>query len=148
MDNIGYLLMKVSKDLRYALTEELKVFNLTASQWAVLKRLEMEEEHNSSLLLRTAVEIAAKLDFDKPTMSGIVNRLVEKGMIKKERHPVDKRVFILSLSSEAKSLIPTLESASNRVMNESLVHFSIEEKELFLTLLTKLDHTLSRGGKK
>ena len=46
MNNIGYLLMKVSKDLRYDLTKELTLYELTTSQWAVIKRLHIEEESN------------------------------------------------------------------------------------------------------
>ena len=59
MNNIGYLLMKVSKDLRYNLTKkELTLYELTTSQWAVIKRLHIEEESESELTMRTAVEIA------------------------------------------------------------------------------------------
>ena len=39
MDNIGYLLMKVSKDLRYDLTKELTLYRLTTSQWAVYRKI-------------------------------------------------------------------------------------------------------------
>jgi DNA-binding MarR family transcriptional regulator len=144
MDNIGYLLMKVSKDLRYILSKELKLHGLTSSQWAVLKRLEMEEASNSSLTNRTSVEIATKLEFDKPTISGIVTRLHEKGMIKKEQHPSDKRASILFLTQEAKHLIPTLEAVSNSVIEESLRYFSTEEKEVFVQLLMKIESTISK----
>lgn len=147
MRNIGYLLMKVSKELRYELTKALKNYDITASQWSFLKRLEMEEKNESSHLKRTAVEIASKLDLDKPTISGIVNRLYEKEMISKEPYPNDKRVTILFLTPKANELIPTLEAVSNRVIDESLRKFSIEEKEVFIHLLSKLDHTLSKGEK-
>ena len=144
MDNIGYLLMKVSKELKYALSKELIVYELTPSQWAVLKQLEIEGDDNSPLSKRTAVEIAAKLDLDKPTISGIVNRLYEKGMVKKDRHPEDKRAAILHLTPKSKELIPTLESVSNTVIDESLGNFSNEEKEKFLYLLKKIDCSLNR----
>lgn len=144
MDNIGYLLMKVSKELRYALTKELITYGLTTSQWSVLKRIEMEEENKSSLLMRTAAEIALKLDLDKPTISGIVNRLYEKGMIGKERHPNDKRAFVLFLTRKAKELIPILESVSDRVIEKSLINFTAEEKKVFVSLLSKMDSTLSK----
>ncbi len=145
--NIGYLVMKVSKELRYILTKELKEYDLTTSQWSVLKRLQIEEENNSSFIMRTAVELALKLDFDKPTISGIINRLFEKGMLRKEQHPDDKRAYILFLTPRAKELIPTLELVSNRVIDESLSDFSTEEKEIFIELLTKMDSKLSQEAK-
>lgn len=147
MNNLGYLLMKVSKELRYTLTKELTLYGLTTPQWAVLKGLEMEEEVNSSFSMRTAVEIAAKLDLDKPTISGIVSRLYEKGLLIKEPHPNDKRASILFLTPKAKGLIPTLESISNRVIDESLINFSPEEKTIFLRFLSMMDNTLSKEEK-
>lgn len=135
--------MRVSKELRYVLTKELTTYGLTTSQWSVLKRLEMEEENKSSLLMRTSAEIASKLDLDKPTISGIINRLNEKGMISKEPHPKDKRAFVLFLTPKAKELIPILESVSDRVIDKSLINFTTEEKEIFIHLLIKLDRTLS-----
>lgn len=147
MDNIGFLLMKVSKDLKYILAKELKLYDLTPSQWAVLKRLEMEENCKSSLNRRTSVEIASKLEFDKPTISGIVTRLIEKGMIRKERHPSDKRSSILFLTQEAKELIPILEEVSNSVIEESLKDFSDEEKKVFLQLLKKIEDTIGEEEK-
>lgn len=148
MDNIGFLLMQTSKELRYTLNNEFSMYGLTTSQWAVLKRLEMEEACESPLNRRTAVELASKLDIDKPTISGIVNRLYEKGMIRKGPHPTDKRAFILFLTLEAKQLIPTLEAVSNHVINQSLIDFSVEEKDLFLHFLKKMECTLSKGGKR
>lgn len=145
MDNIGYLLMKVSKELKYALSKELLLHELTAPQWSVLKGLQMEEDYNSSLTKRTAVELASKLDIDKPTISGIVNRLTEKGLLRKEPHPSDRRATILFLTTKAQELIPSLESVSNRVIDESLINFTNDEKKMLLHLLNKMDRTLSKG---
>ncbi len=136
--------MKVSKELRYTLTKELSTYGLTTSQWSVLKRVEIEEENNSSLLMRTAVEIASNLNLDKPTISGIVNRLFEKEMLRKEQHPNDKRAFILFLTPKAKEMIPILESISDRVIEDSLINFTAKEKEIFVRLLSKMDMTLSK----
>ena len=144
MNNIGYLLMKVSKDLRYNLTKELTLYELTTSQWAVIKRLHIEEESESELTMRTAVEIAEKLDLDKPTVSGIVNRLYEKGLLRKEPHPNDKRATVLFLTPKVKELIPKLEVISNHVIDKSSINFSAEEKAIFLRLLSKMDSNLSK----
>ena len=144
MNNIGYLLMKVSKDLRYNLTKELTLYELTTSQWAVIKRLHIEEGSESELTMRTAVEIAEKLDLDKPTVSGIVNRLYEKGLLRKEPHPNDKRATVLFLTPKVKELIPKLEVISNHVIDKSSINFSAEEKAIFLRLLSKMESNLSK----
>lgn len=143
MNNIGYLLMKVSKDLKYTLSKQLLQYDLTTAQWSVLKCLDLEEKQNTAILRRTAVEIAAKLDFDKPTISGIIKRLAEKGMISKETHPHDRRASIIVLTDKARGLIPILEQISDSIIEESLKSFDQKEKELFMLFLKKMDASLS-----
>ncbi|WP_318509031.1 MarR family transcriptional regulator [Bacillus sp. T3] len=143
MDNIGYLLMKVSKDLKYTLSTKLLQYDLTTAQWSVLKCLDLEEKQHTTLIRRTAVELAAKLDFDKPTISGILKRLADKGMIVKESHPHDRRASVIVLTEKARGLIPILEQISDSIIEESLQSFDQEEKELFIMYLKKMDASLS-----
>ncbi|NMD70918.1 MarR family transcriptional regulator [Bacillus sp. DNRA2] len=142
MENIGYLMMKVSKELRYALSKKLAFYDLTSSQWAVMKQLDIEEQIQSSLNKKTAVELAARLDFDKPTISGIVKRLIEKEMIRREVHPNDRRASVLFLTKEAKELIPVIDEVCDVVIEHSLRAFDSNEKAMFLQLLKKIDKTL------
>ncbi|MFW5434616.1 MarR family winged helix-turn-helix transcriptional regulator [Paenibacillus apiarius] len=142
MKLVGYLIMKIAKDLRYELAKELESLDLTPAQWAVLKYIDMKEEMNSSLNERTSKSVAHELEFDKPTVSGIINRLELKNMIRKQSHPQDKRSFILSLTKEAKQLIPLLEEASERVMIRSLSDFSPEEYTQFIGYLKKVESTI------
>ena len=142
VDNIGYLLMKVSKDLKYQLTKQLKQYDLTASQWAVLKRIEIEELKESSPDKRTAAVIAGVLDLDKPTISGIINRLYEKDMVRKLHHPKDKRAVILCLTEKSRLLIPTIEGISNGVIEKALSLVSEQERGILVGLLNKMDQVL------
>lgn len=144
MKLVGYLIMKIAKDLRYELAKELESLDLTPAQWAVLKYIDMKEEMNSSLNERTSKSVAHELEFDKPTVSGIINRLESKNMIRKQSHPQDKRSFILSLTKEAKQLIPLLEEASERVMIRTLTDFSPEEYIQFIGYLKKVESTIQQ----
>lgn len=143
MGNLGFLLMKVSKDLKYKLNKELQNYDLTSSQWAVLKRMDIIEDSNLPPNKRTAVSIASELDFDKPTISGIINRLIEKEMIIKKANPNDGRSNILVLTKKSKELIPTIEKISDEVIENSLNYFSNEEKVILLDLLNKMDRSLN-----
>lgn len=144
MDNIGYLLMKVSKELKYTLSKNLAKFELTSSQWAVMKQLDIEERMHSPLNNRTAVEIATRLDFDKPTISGIVKRLIEKEMIRKEPHPNDRRASVLFLTSKSREMIPVIEEVCDAVIEHSLCEFDSNDRVRFLQLLKKLEARLTK----
>ncbi|MHA0857266.1 MarR family winged helix-turn-helix transcriptional regulator [Paenibacillus sp. CMAA1364] len=142
MESIGYLIMKVAKDLRYELSKEFDQYGLTPAQWAVIKNIDIKETHHSSFNERTSKFIAKDLDFDKPTVSGIIARLEDKNMIFKQHHPQDKRSFTLNLTIEAKNLIPLLEEASERVVQRALVNFSQEQSDQFINLLKIMESTV------
>lgn len=142
MDSIGYLIMKVAKDLKYELSKELLQYDLTPAQWALIKNIDIKEKMDRPLHERTSKLIAEELDFDKPTVSGIVARLEDKIMIKKTPYPEDKRSFILSLTEEAKKRIPAIEVLSEQVTQKSLSNLSHEQRELFRHFLSIVDSTL------
>lgn len=76
--NTGYLLMNISKQLKYSLNQELKKRGLTVQQWAIIQQLSHLDE-------ATSVELTKTLDMDKPTISGIIQRLEKKGLLQKKR---------------------------------------------------------------
>lgn len=72
----GYLLMNISKNLKYFLNKKLLSKGVTIQQWAVI-------QHINSKKGCTAIEIASNLNMDKTTISGILSRLELKGLLRK-----------------------------------------------------------------
>ena len=78
------------------------------------------------------------LVLDKATLSGVLDRMVESGWIRKERDPGDGRVFRIYPSDKAnqvKEQLIALRAEANEKMLES---FNAEEKVLFKRLLRDL----------
>ncbi|HFU5896677.1 TPA: MarR family transcriptional regulator, partial [Enterococcus faecium] len=73
----GYLLMDISKKLKYTLNQALIEKGITIQQWAVIQQLSIRNEC-------TAAELSIILDMDKPTVSDIVKRLELKSLLKKK----------------------------------------------------------------
>jgi DNA-binding MarR family transcriptional regulator len=69
---------------------------------------------------------------------GVINRLVERQLIRKSADPDDKRKSILILTSKGLSLIESLETAAQAVSRETLAPLSSNEQKTFLRLLAKL----------
>lgn len=72
MDNLGYLLNKVSVMTKTELTNQLKEYKVTAQQWAVLKDISLHPTGT------TPAMIAERLFADRPTVTGIIQRLLQK----------------------------------------------------------------------
>lgn len=136
--NIGYLIQLSAKLMKGNLQKRLEEENFTVSQWAVIKDIQLQQQFGATIDSFTAVSIAERLDMDKPTISGIINRLVEKGFIEKKPHPKDKRAQIISLTKASVNLIPYLEELNEATIEEALMNFSETDIERLVSYLTNL----------
>ncbi|WP_169740195.1 MarR family winged helix-turn-helix transcriptional regulator [Carnobacterium funditum] len=120
------------------MNKELEKEEITVSQFAVIKDIEMNSFTDDGKLEVTAVEIAERLDMDKPTISGIINRLIDKKYLEKRSNPNDKRSSILKLTKETKAKLPRLERVSNEVISDATNGLTDEEIEIFKNTLGKI----------
>lgn len=127
MQNLGYLIHLTSKLLKHDLNTRLEPMNFTAIQWAVIKDLELCEERKAPADHFTAASIAKRLDMDKPTISGILNRLDEKGFIVRKANPEDKRSQIIELSEQCRKASASLQALSNETLEHALKNFKEHE---------------------
>ena len=136
--NIGYTINYCSRLLKNRLNRELEIEGITASQFATLKDIEMNSYKDGIEVGVTAIEISERLDMDKPTLSGIINRLVDKKYVEKQPNPSDKRSFILKLTKESKAKLLRLEVISNMVISKATEGLAKEEMEEFIHTISKI----------
>ena len=101
-DSLLFLINRTSTLVRQEFESKLRKLDLTPAQWAVLIRLSEQDGLNMT-------EIGQLLYFDKPTTTGVVNRLVKKKYVKKVKNRKDRRVthvFITDAGKEA--LLPVV----------------------------------------
>lgn len=126
-----FLLAKAYQKAHGQFKARLRPFDLTNLQHLVLEGLWYEEGV-------TAAELGKLLVLDKATLSGVLDRMVESGWIRKERDPDDGRVFRIYPSDKAnqmKKQLIDLRVQANEMMLQS---FTAEEKVLFKRLLRDL----------
>lgn len=140
--NIAYGINLTSKLLRGKLNRELEKEGLTAAQFAVIKDIEIHSKLNKELIGVTAVEIAERLDMDKPTVSGIINRLISKGYVEKIAHPKDKRAFLLRLTNVCIEALPAFEEINNKIILTSLEGIKEEELKVFNKVIDRIINNL------
>ncbi len=121
MQNISYLLIKASRQLRNKLDKALKEFDLTAAQFSVINQI------NNSKNPITAAEIAETLGSDRPTISGIINRLETKGIVIKTNNPGDKRSSYLEIDKSYSLLIEEITRITDE-LNSNIFSFYTQDE--------------------
>lgn len=109
----------------------LKPYDLTNLQHLVLEGLWYQQEV-------TAADLGKLLVLDKATLSGVLDRMLESGWIKKARDPEDGRVLRISTTSKAEKLKKELISLRIEANEDLLEGFTPEEKVIFKRLLRDL----------
>lgn len=104
---------------------------LTPMQFTSLVKIRDEGRVSQNLLGRLT-------QTDPATIMGVVNRLVQRQLIRKTTDPADKRKSVLILTAKGLKLIESLETAARQVSSETLAPLSVDEQEIFLRLLARL----------
>lgn len=141
-ENIGYLLNKASRSLKWQLNKSLEKYNITSSQWSVLKDLSFLTEENR-LQEATPAAIANRLNMDRATMSGIINRLAKSGWIIAETNPEDKRSQIINLTDKSIKILSELEALSDEILIHALKEFKFDEIDTLKGFLIRIIDNLS-----
>lgn len=82
--------------------------NLTVDQWILMKHLSEHDGMNQ----RELSEVVFK---DTPTLTRIIDLLAEKGYVKREMDPEDRRCFMLSLTAEGTAKVNEYKEAVSRI---------------------------------
>lgn len=56
-------------------------------------------------------QLARHLDVSMPTVTGVVDRLVERGLVERRENPADRRVRLVALSDAGRDVVVEYESA-------------------------------------
>ena len=126
-----FLLAKAYQKAHSQFKAMLRPFDLTNLQHLVLEGLWYREG-------LTAAELGKLLVLDKATMSGILERMLESGWIRKERDPNDGRVFRIFTTKKADKAKDELINLRIQANAELLSGFTREEQVLFKRLLRDL----------
>lgn len=80
----------------------------------------------------------------KSTLSETVNRYVEKGILKKETTPVDKRLVYISLTETGKSYSEGFKNIYKNYSSGLMKSIGDTEKEVFKSVLTEIVEEFER----
>ena len=125
------LINRVRVEIVDALDRELARFDITAPQLIVLASVANKEADS-------AAAICKSISYDPGAMTRMIDRLEQKGLIRRVPHPEDRRAMTLELTVAGKALYPQLLTAKETVQAQFLGGFSVEEARQLERFLTRM----------
>jgi len=95
----------------------------------------------------TISELAAMLDVSPPSVSAMVDRLVDKGALVRERSKKDRRVVAVQLSDNASHYIGCMEDAMLESFMKTIDKVGPELTEKWCTVVEQVDKALGEEGR-
>ncbi len=128
-DKAAVLVGCTAQEIANFVERALKEFDVSREQLAVIHYLETSGKDKM-----TVNELRDTLIDDSPNVSRILNKMVEKGLVKKERQADDQRVVYVSLTEKGRKLH---DLADSKITGHN-VKLSQKECEQLIELLMKM----------
>jgi MarR family transcriptional regulator, transcriptional regulator for hemolysin len=109
----AFMLNDVARMLRTYADHEAAQFGITRAQWVVLVRLDRSEGLKQS-------ELAEILDLQPISLTRLLDRLCEAGLIERRADPIDRRAKRLFLTPAARPLLEKLGALGEELMTTAL----------------------------
>lgn len=136
--NFGFILNDVARLMRTTFDRRVKALGLTRSQWWVLNHLFRNDGATQS-------ELADILEVEKATLGRLLDRMEQKGWVRREGHAGDRRAKRVFLTEEVEPAIKTMRSAAAELRRDALSGLSTAQQEQFVDALLAIKGNLSRA---
>ena len=130
-DRAGHLMGMLHRALRRKYDRQLKDFGLTPCQFEVLMILWEEE----GIFLS---ELGRRVSRDGPTITGVVDRMENKMLVKRKRDTHDRRAVRVVLTSKSKGMKEQLSATKKRVLQNIARNLSSKEITSLESVLAKM----------
>ena len=136
-DRTDHLMGKLHRSLRRNYDRQLKSFSLTPCQFEVLMTLWRED----GIVLG---ELGRRVSRDGPTITGVVDRMEKKMLLKRQRDSHDRRVVKVNLTAKGKNMKQQLSTTKKQVFEKITHNLSLREINNLVTLLEKMMKNVER----
>jgi MarR family transcriptional regulator for hemolysin len=109
----AFMLNDVARMLRTYADQRAAQFGITRAQWVVLVRVDRSEGLKQS-------ELAAVLDLQPISLTRLLDKLCESGLIERRADPIDRRAKRLFLTAAAGPLLEKLGDLGEELMGTAL----------------------------
>lgn len=137
-DVVGTLFHDVAHLLRLRIDETLRPYDLTRAGWLAIGIIEQDQ-------MLTQSDLAARLELGTAATGRLVDRLEQRGLVRRHDDPHDRRAKILFLTVQARDLLERLKSIDAKLREEVLQDLNEPERQRLLRSLQKIKSRLAES---
>lgn len=126
--DLEQLILRLSWYSRRWFQQELDAFGLTVPQHAALRCV---LEHGNSCTMSQLAESSLQVS---ATMTGIVDRLVDRGLVRRERDLRDRRTLRVEITAAGRQLMEQISATKRAWMAQFLAELSPEERRMMIAM--------------
>ncbi|OLO26372.1 MarR family transcriptional regulator [Alkalihalophilus pseudofirmus] len=134
-ERVGYHIGIVGHLMQNLYNEKLSEFGLTVAQAKVIHLLHAKGE-------QLQAELQKSLFIKAPTMNGIIDSMLKKGLIEKEDNQSDRRSKTILLTEKGRLLEKELWNGIGQVEEKLLIGLSKEEQQILILWLKRIADNL------
>lgn len=129
---VGYNVKRTMNAIRSDLKTALEPLGLRMITYSALTLI----GENPSL---SQAQLAAALSVERPNLVAVVEELVERGLVSRDRVPTDRRTYALRLTTQGACLLAQATEAVNAHEERVLAGVSPEEHEALIRVLARIE---------
>ncbi|HEX6785374.1 MAG TPA: MarR family transcriptional regulator [Sphingomicrobium sp.] len=139
METLPFEIGETAHALRKAFDRRTVGLGVTRAQWKVLFRLDRRPG------LRQ-IELADMLDIEPITLSRIVDRLEEGGLVERVADPADRRAWRLHVTARAQPLIEKLRGVADEMTADAFAGIDPKRIEIARQVLGRVRENVSQAA--
>jgi MarR family transcriptional regulator, transcriptional regulator for hemolysin len=129
--NLGFLLHDVARLMRKRFEQNARELGLTRSQCSVLAHLARRDGIQQGAL-------AEILEVEPITLTRLVDRLEEMGLVERLSHPTDRRIRLLRLTEAARPKLADIFAVGAVTREEAMEGVSAEDRDRLFDILSSM----------
>lgn len=130
-ESLGFIVNRTSQAIKKEFSRRLRTYGLTPEQWSALNRLGEQDGLSQK-------DLAERTYKDSPTTARIIDKLENKGLLRRSDDPEDRRVFLICLTESGKMLREDIIPIATQLNADASKGLSEKDLNNLLHLLNKV----------
>ncbi|MBO5650352.1 MAG: MarR family transcriptional regulator [Selenomonas sp.] len=135
-ETTGYIICRTARKIHQFMTKALADYDITPEQWVVLQIVSKEKNLSQQ-------DLSARLEKDKNSTKALVDRLIKKELLTRQKDDNDKRFYKLQATAAGVQLTKKLAELDYDFMQEAESGLTAEELASFTRILTRLEEKIT-----